>query len=145
MHDRWSWVFITTFICLPLVIAGCSDNSQPARYPVSGKVLFKGKPTPYAIVCLIPADASEDAEPAAGVVEEDGTFKVLSRKHYEGAEPGEYKVTISWQIPRNPKSTEDPNYGPELLPKKYQDIQTSGLTASIGPTDNELPPFELNP
>jgi hypothetical protein len=146
MCGWWSRWHVAALICISMLNSGCGGGErQPDRYPVRGSVVFKGKPTPHAIVCFIPADSDSDIEPAAGVVDDDGNFELRSRKHFPGAQPGDYLVTVSWQIPKNPHSNDDPEYGPELLPKKYSETKTSGLKATIEASDNELSPFELNP
>lgn len=147
MVGPWSRSRVAAFIWVSISILGCGSGAapQPARYPVTGKVLFKGKPAKYAVVSLIPVESSEGIGPAEGRADIDGNFEVKSYRTFPGAEPGDYLVSVSWQIPGNPLSADDPEYGPELLPKRYQDPATSGLKATVEATENELPTFELNP
>jgi hypothetical protein len=99
-----------------------------------------GEPAEYANVMFIPKDS--DMQRAAAVVGADGEFRLTTLREFDGAEPGEYFVTISWAKPKNPNAGE-PDYGPELLPKNYQDANKSGLTVEVEAKDNVLEPFEL--
>ena len=128
-----------------LLIFGCSnrDPYDPQCYPVTGKVTFKGEPAHHAVVSFVPVDSSEGRSPAAAVVDENGEYRLQTLKRIDGAEPGEYRIKISWQKPLG--VGDDADTTKELLPKKYQDPATSGLRFTVEPTENEVPPFELNP
>src|SRR5262249_39231421 len=58
---------------------------------VSGKVFYKGSPIPGAEVFFRTTGNS-----ARGRVEADGTFRLTSYRAFDGAAPGEHKVTIVW-------------------------------------------------
>ena len=100
------------------------------------------EPAEYANVILIPVDSGSELPRAYGVVDADGEFRLSTKRQFDGAEPGEYFVTISWMKPKKPHVRE-PDYGPELLPAKYQDPVNSGLKVVIEPGDNLLDPIEL--
>ena len=137
MRSKFSALIIGLVLC-----AGCGPRLvrevDPVCYPVTGKVTFSGKPAHYAIVTFTPVEQDDER------LDEDGVFQLKTRRRTDGAEPGEYIVTISWRIPQNPGS-DDPEYGKELLPKKYQDVKTSGLKFTVEATENEVPPYELTP
>jgi hypothetical protein len=143
LRTVYSAVLISLMLC-----TGCGPRlareADPVCHPVTGNVTFKGKPAQYAIVTFTPVDVSEDRLGADGICDEDGFFRLQTRRRTEGAEPGDYLVTISWRIPERPGS-DDPEYGKELLPKKYLDKSTSGLKFTVEPTENEVPPYDLNP
>lgn len=124
--------------------AGCSDSvgKSVGIYPVQGTVLVNGEPAEYANVMFIPKDS--DMQPASAVVGPDGEFRLTTQRQFDGAEPGEYVVTISWSKPINP-DVREPDYGPELLPKKYQDPKKSDLIVEVEATNNVLDPFEITP
>ena len=126
------------------VNAGCSNSVGKSEgiYPVQGTVLVNGEPAEYANVLFVPKDS--DMQPASAVVGPDGEFRLTTQRQFDGAEPGEYVVTISWAKPINPDLRE-PEYGPELLPKKYQDPKKSNLVVEIQPTNNVLDPFDISP
>jgi hypothetical protein len=139
MYRRWAGsLFAAVFFSTTLL--GCSGGSNEAGlYPVKGIVLIDGKPVEHIAVSLVPVDASGERRPVGGFTNEDGEFSLT-------AEPGEYWASISWMKLLNPKSSE-PDYGPELLPAKYQDPAKSGLKelrVTIEEGDNELPKLELS-
>lgn len=126
-------------------VSGCGKESGPALFPVRGSVFVNGKPAEHAAVSLIPVDPNDGRYPAGGFVDADGEFQLTTLKPNDGAEPGEYYVSISWAKLLNPKSSE-PEYGPELLPAKYQNPATSGLQelkVVIEESENELPRFDI--
>ncbi|HEY1065026.1 MAG TPA: hypothetical protein VGE52_02915 [Pirellulales bacterium] len=69
-------------------------------YPVSGKVLVKGRPPAQAEVRLVPKFAFKDPGGRTiqpfGIVQPDGSFKIGMYSGDDGAAPGEYAVTIVW-------------------------------------------------
>ena len=128
-----------------VLVGGCSKGNpeDPKCYQVTGKVTFKGQPAQHAVVSFIPVDSSEERMPAGAVVDENGDFRLMTQKRIDGAEPGPYRITISWMKPLG--TGDDADTTKELLPTKYQDPATSGLTFTVEPTENEVPPFDLNP
>ena len=132
------WLVVGVSLSSP----GCSKSKGKSEgvYPVRGSVIVNGEPAQYANVLFIPSDP--DAQRASAVVGEDGEFRLTTLREFDGAEPGSYVVTISWAKPKNPDVGE-PDYGPELLPKNYQDPAKSGLKVEIEAKDNLLEPFDL--
>lgn len=104
--------------------------------------MVNGEPAEYANVVLVPADPNSNLPRAYGVVDSEGEFRLSTKRADDGAKPGEYLVTVSWAKPKNPNASE-PDYGPELLPAKFQDPIQSGLKVVIEATENELEPFDL--
>ena len=83
-----------TFGCA-LACAGCGNDS--GRYPVSGKVLYKGEPAVGATVTFLRKEADRRKEsPVQGVVREDGSF-ALAGPNGPGSLPGEYVVLVEWK------------------------------------------------
>ena len=138
MGGRLSELHVISFLALTTAV-GCSLRSDgPIVYPVKGSVRVDGKSVELVAVSLVPVDSSDDRRPAGGFTNDDGEFSFK-------AESGEYWVSISWMKLLNPKASE-PEYGPEMLPAKYQNPATSGLKelrVTIEEGDNELPTFEL--
>lgn len=119
--------------------------------PVTGRVTFKGDPAAGAELLFFPADAASDAAGKGpvtkGSVAPDGALfvqTIVPQGTGEGAPPGQYAVTVSWKKPLRPDDR-DTDFGPELLPKRYQDRKNSGLNVEIKPGKNDLQPFELTP
>lgn len=136
--------FLLTLGLATFLECGCSSKKiqMSGVYPVRGSVRVNGEPAEYANVVLVPADSNSQVRKAFGSVDKEGSFKLSTERQFDGAEPGEYFVTVSWSKPKNPKISESDD-GPELLPAKYQDPQKSGLKVVIEPHDNQLQPFEL--
>ena len=143
MSKQYLTPILPALMCLLALNLGCSSGSkEPRVYPVKGTVLFKGEPTAGAKVAFIPVDDTE-AAPAWGVVDDEGRFQLTTRKHLDGAQKGEYYVTVSWIKPINPNSN-DTDYTDELLPNKYQDPKASDLIVVVDAKTNQLEPIELN-
>lgn len=124
---------------LVILAAGCGKPEAPL-YPVTGKVLFEGKPAENAMVVFHPVNptGSEAVRPTAKVGP-DGTFKLLTVRTDDGAPAGDYKVTVElWLAGARP---DDPPSN--RLPPKYSKPDTSGLTATVSTGPTELPAFDL--
>jgi hypothetical protein len=74
----------------------------------------------------------------AGEIEGDGTFKISTFSPNDGAIPGHHRVAIS--PPDPPPDAPPPK---PVLPQKYRDFGTSGLTIEIKPGPNNVE-FELD-
>ena len=107
--------------------------------PVKGRVLFEGKPVPYALVVFHPlAEEGETIRPR-GQVAEDGSFQLTSYAAQDGAPPGEYRVTVEWWLARTGSDAPPTN----RLPARYSKAATSRLQARIAEGTHELPTFKL--
>ena len=128
-----------------LVAAGGCGKSEKAAQPVEGKVLFKGRPTPRAVVMFHPEDG--EADPAMpwplGTVDEQGRFRLTTHTGGDGVPPGSYRVTVVWhlvqRVPGRPDETTTVNY----LPPRYSNPATSGLRATVAKGTNSLEAFVL--
>lgn len=128
--------------------AGCGGETRVDVYPTSGQVLHRGQPLANALVVL------HDARPVAeqqgrpiprATTDKEGKFQISSYGGADGAPVGEYKVTVFTQGGELEEG-EDPEGAkqePDLLRGRYSNPDTSGLTATIKPGENVLPPFEL--
>jgi hypothetical protein len=130
------------FLLAALAVAGCGESTitQPTvtTYPVEGKILLPdGKPLAEGTVTFVPkADTGRDA---VGKIRPDGSFTLTTYKPDDGAAAGEYDVQIDSDqtIPDPSSKTKKRN----VLPAKYRE---GGLTATIKPEKNALPPFQLD-
>jgi len=108
------------------LLVGCRD-SRPDRVPVSGQVLIDGQPLTQGYIRLI----AKNARPSGGRIGPDGHFQLGCFEKDDGAVLGTHKVTVS--------ATEQLSSTSQrwLVPPKYGNPETSGLTATIdGPTDS---------
>lgn len=142
---------------LLLSAAGCGSSGdewtakRPAVVPAQGVVTYQGKPVEGATVVLSPVAAGGPAYDAAAMTNSDGQFELSAFQPDPGAVPGKYKVAIS-KVEGPAASTKPlghdeiaPNLGKTkyLVPQKYGNPETSGLTIEIpdeGKTDIK---FEL--
>ena len=128
-------VFIFT-ACLVAVVGGGCAEPEPALFPVSGVVLYNDQPIPKAKLLFHPQFEGPGWMPVA-IAESDGTFEASTKQPGDGVLEGRYKVTVVW----HPNS--DDEEGPNLLPKRYADANTSGLEVVAGPDSSDLPTFKL--
>ena len=131
-------VLMTTFV-------GCGPK-RPAAAPVRGKITFQGKPVTEGQITFHP----EHGRPAIGAIGTDGTYRLTTFKSDDGAEPGNYRVTIDATRVTGgtqPKSFRDEmrnmNKGivpkiERLVPEKYSRPETSPLTAEVKQDQNTI-------
>lgn len=141
-----------------ITFTGCSGEldrgyikHEEKLFPVSGKVLFDGKPArnativfhrPNAPSLTRGAEAPKGTPPnPRGECDESGEFRIYTYAAIDGAPEGDYVVTISWKDAEG-RNREGEKY-PELLPAKYQNPTASGLKASVRPGESSLVDFQL--
>lgn len=134
---------------LVLLLAAClgcgggKNDADPSLVPVSGTVTFNGQPLATGIVTLV-GDGATAGSPASGKIE-SGKFTIMTSVSAPGARPGNYKVVI---VAKDGVDTMDatgkPVVAKNLIPDRYADVATSGLTATIEKGGSQLK-FELVP
>jgi hypothetical protein len=77
-----------------LSVAGCGDDGLGKRYPVSGKVTYKGEPVANASISFVASGENAEKRGATGVVK-DGYYTLSTMGGDDGAFPGDYKVAIT--------------------------------------------------
>ncbi len=145
-----------------LLLAGCTGGdtgTNPKTYPVAGTVTMGGTPVAGATVSFQLADGSRSA---VGITDEGGKYKLTTFAADDGAVPGDYKVSVlkleggtveaaaSGQLASGEISESyDPNVksaggGPKhLLPEKFANTATSGLTAKVAEGGENKFDFDL--
>jgi hypothetical protein len=133
------WIVVA--VAATAYLAGCGE-SRPATYPVEGVLRFEdGQPVPFGTV--------EFRSPAArvtarGKVDERGRFRLTTFSDGDGAVAGEHQVIVvqyvsSAALQQGAVHT-DPSHASHgsqvahraaLVPRKYADYSTSGLTANV--------------
>lgn len=134
---RW---LIGLFITTNLI--GCDrGTTERPLVPAGGEVRVNGQPATGALVLLTPANAIADPEapyPRAKVGQ-DGRFQLTTYRRDDGAPPGEYRATVTWEKPirvsRFRRDDADRDSGDDethnVLPEQYADPATSGLTVIV--------------
>lgn len=144
--------------CLFLLIAtGCSP-SHPATSPVSGTITYKGAPVGEAVVVFAP-DGS--GRPATATTDAQGNFRLSTFGEFDGAMPGNYKVTVTKLVKNKvPAKTEEqlheeferqlqtgqapPAPAVEyLVPEKYSSADKTTLQFTVKAAQNDEARFEL--
>src|SRR4051795_1119568 len=79
---------------VPIVAIGCGeDDGIGQRYPVSGKVTYKGEPVAKGTVGFVPMDSG--GRVANGDLQPDGSYTLTTHTPRDGALPGKYRVSVS--------------------------------------------------
>ena len=91
-----------------VVFIGCGDDGLGKRYPVSGKVTYKGAPVEDASISFRPVggDANSEQRGATGTVK-DGYYKLSTIGGDDGAFAGDYEVSVSARAPDMTKAKEN--------------------------------------
>ena len=139
-------VFHTLAILIVCALLPSCGSDELPLYPVRGQVFFSGKPAGNAAVVFHPVDSETELvllRPRA-VTDMDGYFQLRTYRIDDGAPLGDYKVTVEWT---GAKTDEEERYDasprPDLLDGRYNDPQTTSLTATVKKGENKLSPFEL--
>jgi hypothetical protein len=115
-------------------LTGC--DSGPTTHSVKGKVVVKGSTeTPAGGTVLFQSVENPEIQ-ASGYIEEDGTFELYSNQGKAGLPAGEYRVLV--QSPELEASQR------RIVDNKYRSYETSGLTRTIDPGENDFT-IELEP
>jgi hypothetical protein len=129
---------------LPLVtlviLTGC--NRSPKMLPVTGKVIYNGKPLEFGAVMFQPPSG----QPAQGKIQSDGTFSLSTYRLNDGAVLAKHKVRIACYESMRPGAVKGPGeaaLGKPLVPEKYTLVDQSGLTADVDENNHEFT-FELS-
>ena len=127
-------------VSLLFFLVGCAKKGGLETAPVSGKVTYRGKALTTGTVMFVPAQGPA----ATGEISKDGTYKLTTYRPDDGAVIGAHKVTITalqgmeGALPEVRSGTPGP-----LVPAKYLNDNTSGLTADVKPKTNNEVNFDL--
>lgn len=136
------------------LFVGCAEAKpdRPKTYPVSGTVTYKGNPVAGANLNFRIADGSSFS---MARTDASGRYELMTFEAGDGTLPGEYKVGITQYESSgstgpgmddaeyaSPEGDEGGAPPKNLLPEKYANPETSGLTASVTEGPNTVN-FEL--
>jgi hypothetical protein len=132
-----------------LLAAGCGA-SEPGLVPVSGKITLDGGPWPREGVINFTSDgpapggASTTVRPGSAKFDVDGSFVAGSFEEGDGLFPGAYKLSVTCsEAPPQITSTGKFVEGKSVVPKKYQDPNTSGLTLTVKEGESTYETFDV--
>jgi hypothetical protein len=140
----FAWIHACAVV-LPLA-AGCSSRvddkwtrMRPPVFPATGIVVYEDKPVAGATVMLESQSSDEKArgKVAIGHTDSGGWFRTRTYKEYEGAVAGAHRISVKKiEYLENKPSNADPTIDypmleRSLLPERYKDFETSGLTATV--------------
>ncbi|HTN74543.1 MAG TPA: hypothetical protein VL096_04825, partial [Pirellulaceae bacterium] len=118
--------FVAISVCLFVMLVGCDRG--PARAPVRRKVLLDGKPLTFGSVMFQPPGG----QPSRADIQADGTFVMDTPGAGPGSVVGPNQIRVTCYSNQDPSAVVDPNREPgagkSLIPEKYNDFNTSGLT-----------------
>lgn len=118
------------FILIIGAVAGCGGSNI---YPVEGKIAYPdGKPAVELAGGSVEFDPVEGKEGARGQVNADGSFRLGTFNPEDGVVPGRYRVCIQPPLPELDRPAR------QVLPRRYEDFQTSGLQVTIKPERNSI-------
>lgn len=121
--------------------SGCEN--RPATAPIQGVVYFNDKPLEFGSVMLQPMGGGP---PARGEIQSDGSFALSTYAEGDGALLGKHRVRVMCNSVQDPDNTAEfdinaASVGKLLIPRKYTQLSSSGLTAEV--LANENPTLEL--
>ena len=144
-------------LVLGLVLGlGCAPQGgadRPATCPVTGTVTHNGQVVEGATVNFQLVDG---ARSAVGLTDVGGKYSLMTFEPGDGAVAGEYKVKIvkyegaaatgaspdeigdDYVPPEEATGEQEPSGPRNLLPAKYADADSSGLTATVAEGDNSF-------
>jgi hypothetical protein len=121
---RMTSVFIVLLVGL---VASTGCDGRRGCVPVSGSVLLDGKPIHGGTIRFVPAKNRR----AEGEIDAQGQFVLTTFERGDGCVRGEHAVEV---LGAEKLSNKQIRY---LVPLKYQQASTSGVTVNIdGPTDH---------
>ncbi len=123
---------------LLLALVGCGGPSNPATFPVTGTVTYKGKAVDGATIIFVPV--SDGAHGATARTKADGTFEVTTYVANDGMRPGDYMVKVSkYDAPPAPPSESSPDFDPNQSLEDQEDEYDPAAEGSTKANKNNLP------
>ena len=129
-------------LLLSAAAGGCGSKDGPVSvYPVTGQVIYDGKPAAGVEVVFFPTTApTRPVIPNSphAVTDADGRFTLGTYDTADGAPEGGYMVILTWPQ----KSSEEDESPPDRLFEWYG-IRNTKLTYDVKAGDNTIPPYKL--
>ena len=131
--------FFFLSLAISLMMTGCGDGIKdaPKVAPVTGTVLWNGKPLEEGTIVFHPTSGRS----ASGIIKGGKIVEVTTTTKGDGAPVGDNKVTVFATKP-DPKDTSGMGTI-SLIPEKYNDVKKSGLNAIIKGNEENTVAFDL--
>lgn len=140
-------LMIGAWICGLLFVGGCG-KAAPVTAEIRGELkTAAGTPCGGALIVFHPQEPNRvNAAKPVAIAEADGSFVVRTFSDSDGAEPGNYKITVVWPQDKNAKEAkmslsseggEGGGGGPDRLKGAYGDPNTTKLGVTIKAEGND--------
>lgn len=138
-------------ICFSLIgFAGCdagsSDTGPVAVQPVTGQILYDGKPAVNVRVTLVPIDAPSPPripQYPHGMTDAEGKFQLTTYAANDGAPEGGYQVVLDSTKANNVENVGSEEGGDADLFKGWFDTMHSNLSVRIKMGVADIPAFKI--
>lgn len=137
--------------CL-LMASGCGSSADELDLiPVRGEVTYNGQPLGEGTVVYLPETSSEGRQ-ASGAIQSDGSFSLTTQKLDDGVKAGSYQIAVLAYKPQpaEPQSRverdtllQQKGERGYIIPEKYTNPTTSGLTDVVGADHSGFKKIEL--
>jgi len=137
------------FLLAVVGVVGCQPSGLSGLVPLKGMIFWDDQPLAGAQIIF---DPEEGQRSASAVSLDNGSFAATTLKYNDGIYPGKYRISVAKtevidhrtpeQKARDESSEIDESHArippsPELVikaivPEKYNDFNTSGLTVEVG-------------
>lgn len=120
--------------------------------PIHGDISFNGAPllnVTQGIVRYSPKEGGTAAREATGRIQPDGTFVLTTFQGGDGVVAGEYNITVTANagpmLTRAQLESGVKQAAPQsMIPEKYRNASTSGLTDSVNSSHSGVKKIELH-
>jgi len=120
-------------------MSGCSSSDHIETVSVEGVVTYQGMPVAAATVFFVP----ESGPRASGDTDNDGRYSLMTYNSGDGAIPGDFRVGIT-KFVLDPTTKDEPVPSMmNMVPDKYSNPATSGLSVKVESAKDNKFPFEL--
>ncbi len=137
----------TGFFCIVAMLLACSCSTQRPAAPARGRITFNGEPLRLGSVLFVPTEPGPTAQ--ANLTSE-GEFVLTTYEPGDGAVIGKHRIMVislaedglnrpdDLSEPQAPEEPGDPLPLISVIPERYGDVTTSGLTAIVAAGENRF-------
>lgn len=116
------------YLAVLAATAGCGTKEAiPETAPVTGVVLYQGKPVDQAVVTFYPVQGA----PGTARTNAEGKFVLTTHRAEDGAVPGNHTVTVQLMPEGGVPGMEAQSTGATPLPVKYANVDSSPLKIEV--------------